>query len=181
MLVKGPQGRVKSSKEEITMPNPREARMKLDKAQHFVTVIILMAFYGKRISLARPTNYCPALSHGSCLREGLELYKVFHSISAWIYYDLLCSGNIVMLRLRNRNCRLRNVLMILHKGFIICKRFPYYWLFVRGNHRWLGSSPTKGQWCETLIFLLSVAKTNKQTNSQVGGDAGPCDILATTF
>ena len=48
MLVKGPQGRVKSSKEEeITMPNPREARMKLNKTQHFVPVIILMAFTAK--------------------------------------------------------------------------------------------------------------------------------------
>ena len=85
-----------------------------------------------------------------------------------------------MLRLRNRNCRLRNVLIILHKGFIICKRFPYYWLFVRGNHRWLGSSPTKGQWCETLIFLLSVVKTNKQTNKQTVKSAvmqGPAIFL----
>ena len=49
------------------------------------------------------------------------------------------------------------------------ERFPRYWPFMRGIHRWPVNSLHKGQWRGAFMFCLICARTNSWANN---GDAG---------
>ena len=50
------------------------------------------------------------------------------------------------------------------------KRFPRYWLFVWGIHRWPVNSRHKGQWRGALMFSLICAWINGGVNNREAGD-----------
>ena len=57
-----------------------------------------------------------------------------------------------------------------HDGVIKWKCFPRYWPFVRGSHRWLLTSPHKGQWRGALRFSLICIWINDRVNNRGAGD-----------
>ena len=57
-----------------------------------------------------------------------------------------------------------------HDDVIKWKRFPRYWPFVRGIHRWPVNSPHKGQWRGALMFSLIWAWINGRVNNREAGD-----------
>ena len=54
--------------------------------------------------------------------------------------------------------------MYTHDDVIKWKRFPRYWPFVRGIHRWPVNSLHKGQWRGALVFFYLLL--NKQLSKQ---------------
>ena len=58
----------------------------------------------------------------------------------------------------------------LHDDVFKWKRFPRYWPFVRGIHRWPVNSPHKGQCRGGLIFSLIRAWINDWVNSREASD-----------
>ena len=68
-----------------------------------------------------------------------------------------------------------------HDDVIKCKRFPRYWSFLRGIHRFLVNSPHKGQWRGTLMFSLICARINCWVNNREAGDLRRhrthCDVI----
>ena len=50
------------------------------------------------------------------------------------------------------------------------KRFPRYWPFLRGIHRWLVNSQHKGQWREALLFSSIFAWRNGWVNNDWADD-----------
>ena len=57
-----------------------------------------------------------------------------------------------------------------HDDVIKWKRFPRYWLSVRGIHRSPVNSPFKGQWRRALSFSLICAWQNACVNNREAGD-----------
>ena len=65
----------------------------------------------------------------------------------------------------------------LGRGYMVCfsrhgdvikwKRFPRYWPFVRGIHRWPVNSPPKGQRREAFMFSLICVFDNKRLSKQL--------------
>ena len=49
-------------------------------------------------------------------------------------------------------------------------KWPRYWPFVRGIHRWPVNSPLKGQWRGALMFPLTCAWINSWGNNPEAGD-----------
>ena len=58
----------------------------------------------------------------------------------------------------------------LHDDVIKWKRFPRYWLFVRGIDRSPVNSPHKGQWRGALMFSLICVWINDWVNNREVGD-----------
>ena len=50
------------------------------------------------------------------------------------------------------------------------KKFPRYWPFVRGIHRWPVNSPHKGKWRGALMFCMICAWINGWVNNSEAGD-----------
>ena len=57
-----------------------------------------------------------------------------------------------------------------HDDVIKWKHFPRYWPFVRGIHRFPGTSPHKGQWRGTLMFSVICVWINGWVNNREAGD-----------
>ena len=57
-----------------------------------------------------------------------------------------------------------------HDDVIKWKKFPRYWPFARGIHRWPVNSPHKGQWRGTLMFPLICSWINAWVNNCEAGD-----------
>ena len=62
------------------------------------------------------------------------------------------------------------VQQLIHDEVIKWKRFPRYWLFVRGIHRSPVNSPHKGQWRGSLMFSSIWAWKNGWINNCEAGD-----------
>ena len=50
------------------------------------------------------------------------------------------------------------------------EKFPRYWPFVRGIHRWPMNSPHKGEWGVALSFLIICAWIYGWVNNHEAGD-----------
>ena len=61
-------------------------------------------------------------------------------------------------------------LILSHDDIIKWKRFPRYWPFVWGIHRWPVNSPHKGQWHGTLMFSLICTWINGWVYNREAGD-----------
>ena len=59
---------------------------------------------------------------------------------------------------------------ITHDDAIKWKRFPRYWPFVRGIHRFPVNSPHKGQWRRALMISLICVWINGWVNNPEAGD-----------
>ena len=60
------------------------------------------------------------------------------------------------------------------------KHFPHYWLFVKGNHRWLEESPHKSLWMRNLDFLcagLNMLLNKQSSNRWSETPRGSCNVI----
>ena len=94
-------------------------------------------------------------------------YSVIFLLTAIAVYRKL---NVKIALRLSSICIMFSTCAVTHDDVTKWKKFPRYWLFVRGIHRSLVYSPLKGQWRGALMFLLICAWTNGWANSRGADD-----------